>query len=96
MFFRRVVSSSVGFGRRLKVRGLIFLAIVVILLALVGWITFGKDDGRASINLETETIREDTGEMMKSGSELLDDARDEVEPDAAGTSDDVPPPPPGR
>ena len=77
-------------------RALIFLAIVVILLALVGWITFGKDGGRASINLETETIRGDTGEMMKSGSELLDDARDEVEPDAADTSGSVAPPAPGR
>ncbi|MEX0610584.1 MAG: hypothetical protein WD738_15155 [Pirellulales bacterium] len=59
-------------------RALIILAAVVILLALVGWITFNSEPGRSSINLETEEIREDTGEMMRSGSELLRDAKEEI------------------
>ena len=62
-------------------RALIILAAVVILLALVGWITFHSEPGRSSINLETEEIREDTGEMMRSGSELLRDAEEEITDD---------------
>jgi hypothetical protein len=59
-------------------RTLIILAAVVILLALVGWLTFNNEPGRASINLETDEIREDTGEVMRSGSELLRDAEEEI------------------
>ena len=61
-------------------RVLIILAAIVILFALVGWITFGNDADRPSINLETEEIRQDTSEMMNKGSELLKDAEEEVDP----------------
>jgi hypothetical protein len=62
---------------------LIVIALVV-LFALIGWISFSNDTGRSSINLETDEIREDTGEMMHKGSELLKEAEEEVapEPDA--------------
>ena len=58
-------------------RVLIILAAILVLFALVGWITFGNDAGRSSINLETEEIRKDTSEMMNKGSELLEDAEGE-------------------
>jgi hypothetical protein len=61
-------------------RVLIILAAILVLLALVGWITFGNDSERSSINLETEEIRKDAGEMMNKGSELLKEAEDEVAP----------------
>ena len=61
-------------------RLLILFAALVLLFALIGWISFSSDQGRSSINLETEEIREDTGEMMHKGSELLKDAEDEITP----------------
>jgi hypothetical protein len=64
-------------------RVLIIFAAIVLLFALIGWITFSSDQGRSSINLETNEIREDTGELMHEGSELLQDAQQEVSPSDA-------------
>ncbi|MCI0334574.1 MAG: hypothetical protein L0228_15260 [Planctomycetes bacterium] len=64
-------------------RVLIILAALVLLFAVAGWITFSKDSGRSSINLETDEIREDTGQIMHEGSELLKNAEEEVSPDGA-------------
>ena len=61
-------------------RVLIIILVLVILAALVGWISFSNEDGRTSINLETTEIREDTGEIMNKGSELLKEAEQEVDP----------------
>lgn len=61
-------------------RVLIVFAALVLLFALIGWITFSNDEGRSSINIETDEIRQDTGEMMNKGSDLLKDAEQEVAP----------------
>jgi hypothetical protein len=61
-------------------RALIILAALVAILALVGWITFSSGPDRSTINLETQEIREDTGEALHRGSELLREAEGEVSP----------------
>jgi hypothetical protein len=60
-------------------RGLIFLVAVIILLALVGWISFSSDPNRSSINLETQEIKQDTQRAVETGKELLDDAKKSVQ-----------------
>jgi hypothetical protein len=62
-------------------RVLIFLAIVAALLAFAGWITFSSGPDRATINLETNEIRQDTQEIVRSGAKVLDKAGDELQPD---------------
>ena len=71
-------------------RGLLIVLGLLVIFALVGWITFSANDGRSSINLETDEIREDTGEVMKKGSELLKDAEREVAPKNGTESNDTP------
>jgi hypothetical protein len=71
----------------LIMRVLIIFAALVLLFALIGWITFSNDQGQSSINLETNEIREDTSEMMNKGSDLLKDAEQEVSPSTATTDD---------
>ena len=61
-------------------RVLIFLAIVVALLAFAGWLTFSSDAGRASINLETNEIRQDTQEVVRSGAKILDKSEGDRQP----------------
>jgi hypothetical protein len=61
-------------------RVLIFLAIVVALLAIAGWITFNSGPDRASINLETNEIRQDTEEIVRSGAKVLDKAKGNLQP----------------
>jgi hypothetical protein len=62
-------------------RVLLLLVALVVLFALVGWVTFSSDSGRSSINIETDEIRQDTGEVMHKGSELLEQAEEEVTPE---------------
>jgi hypothetical protein len=61
-------------------RLLLLLAAVLMLFALAGWLTFSKEAGRSSINLETDEIRQDTGEAMRKGSEILQEAEEKVAP----------------
>jgi hypothetical protein len=61
-------------------RVLLIFAALVLLFALIGWISFSSNEGRSSINLETTEIREDTSDLMHEGSELLKDAEEEVAP----------------
>jgi hypothetical protein len=71
-------------------RALILLAAIVLILALVGWISFSKGPDRASINIESSQIRQDTKQVMESGAEVLHKAGDKVEAEAdrqpAGTA----------
>jgi hypothetical protein len=75
-------------------RALIFLVAIVLILALVGWISFSKSAGRTSINLETQQIKQDTDRALESGSTLLRKAGDAVDhandPQTAGPVVPVP------
>jgi hypothetical protein len=71
-------------------RALLFFALVVLLLALAGWITFSRDPGRSSINFETGEIEADTRGAIESGKDLLDDAEQSL--DSSETSTDREPP----
>lgn len=63
-------------------RALILLAAIVLILALVGWISFSKGPDRASINIESDRIRQDTKQVMESGAQILHKAGDKVESEA--------------
>jgi hypothetical protein len=56
-------------------RVFIGLALLVLLLAVVGWVTFSHNGARTSINLETSQIKHDTSEMVDSGKNLLENAK---------------------
>lgn len=53
-------------------RVLLGLIAVVLLLAVCGWITFGWNGDRASVNVETEKIEEDTRHIVKEGRDLVE------------------------
>jgi hypothetical protein len=60
-------------------RGILFLILVVVVLAVVGWISFGRDGERASINLETQEIRDDTRKALDSGAKILERTGEKIE-----------------
>ena len=47
-------------------RAIIALLVVVLLMGLAGWITFGSSPGRTSINIETDEIQRDTENAVES------------------------------
>jgi hypothetical protein len=61
-------------------KALFFLIVVIALLAFAGWLTFSSGPGRTSVNLETNEIREDTQEIVRSGAKIIDRAGDELQP----------------
>ena len=52
---------------RFVMRALILLAAIVLVLMFVGWISFSKGPHKASINIESDKIRQDTKVIMGSG-----------------------------
>jgi hypothetical protein len=60
-------------------RAIIFVVAVLLIMALVGWISFSSGPSRSSINIETQEIKQDTEKVMHSGAELLKDAGEAVE-----------------
>jgi hypothetical protein len=77
-------------------RAIVFLAFVVLILALIGWVSFSKDAERSSINLETQEIKEDTQKAMESGAQLLEKAGEQIDRATTSESDkDAPKSPAG-
>jgi hypothetical protein len=64
-------------------RLLLFIAAIVALCAVAGWITFSNDSDRSSVNIETDVIREDTGEVLRRGSELVGDVKGDIAEEAS-------------
>jgi hypothetical protein len=93
--------TMANFGRILRslevaaMRVLILIVAVVLLLALLGWVTFTRGPGQSSINVETQQIRQDTKELLESGSEALrtiqheDDAQDNADHTSAENVEDL-------
>jgi hypothetical protein len=63
-------------------RAVILLAAIVLVLALLGWISFSKGPDRTSINIESGRIRQDTKKVMESGAEVLHKTGDKAEAEA--------------
>jgi hypothetical protein len=59
-------------------RAIIFLAVVVLIMVLVGWISFSSQPGRSTINVETQKIEQDTEKIVESGKNLVREAGDAV------------------
>ena len=68
-------------------RAIIFLAVVVLIMVLVGWISFSSQPGRSTINVETQKIESDTERIVESGKNLVREAGDAVD-DAVETDEE--------
>ncbi len=71
-------------------RALLILLVVVLLLAVVGWIRFHDSPQRSTISIEKEEIRQDTEGMVERGNEFLENTRQAVDTDASQTDGAAP------
>lgn len=69
-------------------RAILILVGVVIVLALIGWVTFSTSPDRATMNVETETIKQDTSEMVDAGERLVESAEDSLDDDESPATTD--------
>jgi hypothetical protein len=54
------------------VRGIIILALIFLAMGLAGWLTFGKNPGRATLNIETDKIQRDTEKVVENTERMID------------------------
>jgi hypothetical protein len=52
-------------------RVILILVVIVLLMVMAGWLTFGRNGGRTSINIETQKIERDTERAVDRGKEVL-------------------------
>jgi uncharacterized protein YxeA len=52
----------------------IALVVAVVLMAVAGWLTFSDSKDRATINVETQEMKEDTREAVRKGKEFSEKA----------------------
>jgi hypothetical protein len=57
-------------------RSLIIAVLLVLVLVLVGWVSFHYSGHRASVTLETERIEQDTSRLIDEGREAVRDVRE--------------------
>jgi len=69
-------------------RAILVLIAIVLVLSLVGWISFHRSPDGPSVKIETGHIRADTKDVVQSGANLLHRAGDDVQKSA----DDASPP----
>lgn len=72
-------------------RAVILLIALVVICALVGWVSFSNGPDRTSINFETNEIRQDTKQIMQSSADLLHKAGDKVEQKVNRPTEQAPP-----
>lgn len=53
-------------------RAIIILAVIVLLMGLAGWLTFGHSPGRSSINIETDEIQSDTKSAVENTERMIE------------------------
>ncbi|MFO0788260.1 MAG: hypothetical protein U0805_02315 [Pirellulales bacterium] len=71
-------------------RLVLIVLVLIVVGSLVGWISFRRDADHASINLETNAIRQDTSKVMQSGAELLHRAGDKMEDESVNQQKQAP------
>ena len=61
-------------------RAVIAIVVIVVILALLGWVTFSRDPGRSSVTVETEKIERDiqglSDSVQGAGEEIRQNASD--------------------
>lgn len=60
-------------------KALLIAVVVLVLLFVAGWWSFSMFDGRASINVETDDIRQDTSEMIEGGRQAVERIDEKVD-----------------
>lgn len=60
-------------------RGLLVVLVVLLVLVIAGWVSFQVSGNRASMNLETQKIEQDTEKAVEGTKDLLRKADDKID-----------------
>lgn len=63
----------------MRIRTLVVIAVVVVAMFALGWVSFHRTDTEATIKIDTREIKEDTGKAIEKGKELIDEAQEAID-----------------
>lgn len=55
-------------------RAVIAIAVVILILVLIGWVSFGIDGGRGTVEFDSDKAQQDTENVAEGIRDLADDA----------------------
>lgn len=53
-------------------RGIVIIALLILVMVFAGWLTFGRNPGQATINIETDKIQRDTETAVENTERMID------------------------
>ena len=60
-------------------KGLLILAAVVLLAALLGWLSFGNSDDSATMTIDKQEVRQDTEAAVEKAKEVAEEAKQKIQ-----------------
>ena len=70
-------------------KGFLWLVILILVLVVVGWITFTWTGDRASVHVETDKIERDTRVFVEGGKEMITREEEEDPPDPSTRNEEL-------
>ncbi|QEG00640.1 hypothetical protein Mal15_47110 [Stieleria maiorica] len=60
-------------------RAVIGIAVLMLVLAWVGWVQFSSPDGDPTIRVDSDKVRQDTAEIVEKSKQVVDRAAESVD-----------------
>lgn len=60
-------------------RALVIAIVVVLVLALLGWLRFSTPDGKPTMQIDTQEMQEDSGEIVEQGKAAVENIHAEFQ-----------------
>jgi hypothetical protein len=72
----------------MKMKALLLTIAIVALLFGLGWLSFASHDGKASVTVDTNRVKDDTSTAVEKGKEIVEEGIDKLK---SKSNDDVAP-----
>lgn len=73
-------------------RALVVVVVILLVLFLIGWLTFGNADGDPSISIDTDKVKQDTEMVVDKAKEAADEIDRRVDVDVDTSPEPAPEP----
>ncbi|MCC9655059.1 hypothetical protein [Rhodopirellula halodulae] len=60
-------------------RAFIFIAAIVLVLVVLGWLRFTSDDGDPTVRVDTDKVRQDTSSLVETSKDAADGAAQTID-----------------
>ncbi len=65
-------------------RALVVIVVLLLILAIAGWIQLGAPDGDPTIRVDTDKVKQDTSSLVDRSKRVVQDAAENIDRDEEG------------